>query len=298
LKPSVTIGIPFFNAAATLRECIRSVFAQSFTDWELLLVDDGSTDDSVAIARSVHDARVQVFSDGANRGLVYRLNQMISLARAPYFARMDADDLMHPERLARQLDYLRSHPEVDIIGSAVYVIDREGRPYGIRGDRPASLITAGIRAGFIHPTVVATTDWFRCHLYDPEYVRAEDLELWHRADPETVCARLPEPLLFYREPLEFHSAKYRASCRTVRKIARRYPLGKGGRSSALAIVAGTYAKEALHLALDRLGLVDVLIRRRNRSCDEPELHRAAEALQQIARVAIPAGQTAAISAGG
>lgn len=286
MKPAVTVGIPFFNAGATLLGSIRSVFAQTFTDWDLLLIDDGSTDNSLEIARSIDDKRVRVISDGANRGLVYRLNQMISLARAPYFARMDADDLMHPERLARQLDHLHHHPDVDIIGSAAYVIDRDDLPYGIRGDRSAGGQTAGIRLGFIHPTVVGKTDWFHRNSYSAEYIRAEDLELWLRADPKTVCARLLEPLLFYREPLEFQPAKYRASCRTVRKLAWRYSTGT---HRALAAVAGTYAKEALHLVLFRLGLVSSLIRRRNRPCSGVELHRAAQALQQIGRADVPRG---------
>jgi glycosyltransferase involved in cell wall biosynthesis len=296
MRPAVTVGIPFFNSAATLLESIRSVYAQSFTDWELLLVDDGSTDASLDIAQSVYDPRVRLISDGVNRGLVYRLNQMISLAQAPYFARMDADDLMHPQRLARQLDYLYTHPEADIIGSAAYVIDGAGRPYGIRGDRPASLATTGVRYGFIHPTVVARTEWFRRHLYDAEYVRAEDMELWHRADPKTVCARLLDPLLFYREPLEFHPAKYRASCRAIRKIVRRYPSGSGS-ASTLAAVAGTYAKEGLHLALSRLGLVSSLIRRRARTCEGPELQRAFQALQEIERAGVPMRKTAGVAAG-
>ena len=142
------------------------------------------------------------------------------------------------------MDYLFGYPELDVIGSAAYVIDAAGRPYGIRGDRPASLAAAGVRSGFIHPTVVAKTEWFRRHLYDAEYLRAEDMELWHRADPETVCARLLDPLLFYREPLEFHPAKYRASCRTIRKIIRRYPSGTG-HSSTLAAVAGTLCQGGL-----------------------------------------------------
>jgi glycosyltransferase involved in cell wall biosynthesis len=290
MRPTITVGIPFFNSATTLFDTIRSVFAQSFTDWELLLVDDGSTDNSLKVARSIDDPRVRVISDGINRGLVHRLNQMIALARAPYFARMDADDLMHPERLARQLDYLRSQPEIDIIGSAVYVIDRQGRPYGIRGDRPANIATASIRAGFIHPSVMARTEWFRKHPYDADFVRAEDLELWRRAGVNTGCARLMEPMLFYREPLEFQPAKYRISCRTVRKIARRYA-PDSGHIATIAAIVGTYAKEALHLTLARAGLASTLIRRRNRKCAEFELHRASQTLQQIRRVEVPRRQT-------
>lgn len=288
MNPYVTVGIPFFNSAATLLDSIRSVFAQTFTDWELLLLDDGSTDASLAIAESIDDPRVLVISDGINRGLVYRLNQMVSLANAPYFARMDADDLMHPERLARQLEFVHSHPEIEIVGSAAFVIDHEGKPYGVRGDRTANLTTAGVRAGFIHPTVLAKTKWLRANPYDPAYVRAEDMELWHRADPDTACARLIEPLLFYREPLEFHPAKYRSSCRTARKIARRYAVA--GRTSTAAKLAGLYGKEALHLALNQLGLADMLIRRRNRSCELEELEHANRALRQIASVEIPVKQ--------
>jgi glycosyltransferase involved in cell wall biosynthesis len=287
MNPHVTVGIPFFNSAATLLDSIRSVFAQTFTDWELLLVDDGSTDASLAIAESIDDPRVLVISDGINRGLVYRLNQMVSLANAPYFARMDADDLMHPERLTRQLEFVRSHPEIEIVGSAAFVIDREGKPYGVRGDRTANL-TAGVRAGFIHPTVLAKTKWLRANPYDFAYVRAEDMELWHRADPDTACARLIEPLLFYREPLEFHPAKYRSSCRTARKIARRYAVG--GRVSMLVTLAGIYGKEALHLALNEVGMSDMLIRRRNRPCELEELQRASRGLQQIACVEVPVKQ--------
>jgi len=296
MTPVITIGIPFFNAKGTLHDCLRSVFAQTFTQWELLLVDDGSTDGSLEIAQSVNDRRAHVISDGTNRGLVYRLNQMIDRSQAPYFARMDADDLMHPERLTRQLDYLRQHPEVEIIGSAAYVIDREGQPYGIRGDRPASL-TASIQAGFIHPTVMATTGWFRRHRYDAEFVRAEDLALWRRADSGTKCARLREPLLFYREPLEFQPAKYRVSCQSIRKLARRYP-PSGGWASSVSMIAGTYVKEAAHLALDRVGLVSALVRRRNRNCEDFEIDRAHQILRQIGQVGIPGAQLNGVSAAG
>jgi len=91
-------------------------------------------------------------------------------------------------------------------------------------------------------------------------------------------ARLLDPLLFYRDPLELHAAKYRQSCRTARKVARRYR-----RSS----VAGVYARESAHLTLSRLGLASALIRRRNRDCSDSELRSAAQALNQIAQITIP-----------
>ena len=114
----VTIGIPFYNAKHTLADAIRSVFAQTFQDWELILADDGSTDGSAEIARMVDDPRVTVISDGMNRGLPYRLNKITELARADYIARMDADDLMHPERLTLQVQYLDANPAVDVVSTA------------------------------------------------------------------------------------------------------------------------------------------------------------------------------------
>ena len=106
--PSLTIGIPFFNAEATLLDAVRSVFAQTHQDWELLLVDDGSTDRSLELARSIDDPRVRVYSDGRNKRLAARLNEISRLARFDHVARMDADDVCLPERLARRPDSLKS----------------------------------------------------------------------------------------------------------------------------------------------------------------------------------------------
>ena len=280
----VTVGIPFLNARATLLDSIRSVFAQSFADWNLLVVDDGSTDGSVEIARSVRDPRVTVLVDGAHRGLVYRLNQLVARTQSPYFARMDADDLMHPERLARQMAEFARRPEVEILGSAAYVIDQSGKPYGVRGDSPAYVAKTDVRAGFLHPTVIARTDWMRRHPYDPAFTRAEDLELWRRADAATVCARLPEPLLFYREPLTSALSKYRASCRSERKAIRQRPWRNSFFASGAPAIAAVYAKECIYAALSPTPFVRALIRRRNRPCTPLELGAAAAALARISRV--------------
>src|SRR6185295_6713297 len=182
MTPAVSIGLPFHDAAATLPDAIRSIFAQSFEDWELLLVDDGSNDGSLACARSIRDPRVSVHSDGVNRQLSYRLNQIASLARGEYLARMDADDLMHPDRLALQVQRLRERPAIDVLGTAACAIDASARPLGIRGERPPGPSVRSVLhdGGFVHPSVIARAAWFREHPYDPSYVRAEDLELWCR----------------------------------------------------------------------------------------------------------------------
>ena len=99
MKPVITVGISYRNPGPYFRLALQSVFAQTFEDWELILLDDGSTDGSADMAHSIRDSRVRSLSDGHSRGLNARLNELTSLAQAPYFARMDADDVLHPERL-------------------------------------------------------------------------------------------------------------------------------------------------------------------------------------------------------
>ena len=124
--PVLTVGLPFYNAQTTLERAIRSVFCQTFADWELILINDGSTDESASIARTVQaDPRVTFIDNATNERLPRRLNQIAELARGEYLARMDADDLMHPARLRRQLEVLQSRPDVDVVGTAMFIMDRE-----------------------------------------------------------------------------------------------------------------------------------------------------------------------------
>ena len=121
--PLITVGLPFFNNRRTLPDAIRSIFAQSLNDWELLLVDDGSTDGSLEFARAIRDPRVRLVCDGSNRKLAARLNQIAELAPSEFIARMDADDLMHPNRLRRQIELFRGQPGLDVVGTAAFTID-------------------------------------------------------------------------------------------------------------------------------------------------------------------------------
>jgi len=196
----VSVGIPFFNDERTLETAVRSVFAQSMRDWELILVDDGSTDNSLEIARSIRDPRVRVASDGENRGLPYRLNQINSLARASYIARMDADDVMHPARLQLQAEYLDRHPGVDIVDSACFTIDTRNRILGLGNTSsldfaPLSVLRKGL---LLHPACMGRREWFVRNRYDESLLRAQDWDLWFRTWEHSEFARIPSPLLYYR----------------------------------------------------------------------------------------------------
>ena len=261
----VTIGIPFLNPGSAFEKAVRSVFSQTYSDWELVLVDDGSTDGSLERARAISDPRVRVVSDGENRGLCARLNQLAALASHELLCRMDADDVMHPERLRRQVEWMEAHPAVDVLGTRAVGIDEEDRPICLMGQRfdPADAIrTALVRTLYVHTSVIGRRTWFRANPYDPEFVRAEDHELWLRAAGRSRYALLDDPLVFYRQPGRLNLAAYVATCRTDRKIFERYGRAAGGTPLTLALLARSYAFEAVHRVASAVGTTAPLMRLR------------------------------------
>jgi glycosyltransferase involved in cell wall biosynthesis len=288
----VTVGLPFLNAGGTLADAIRSVLAQTWDDWELLLVDDGSSDGSVQIARSIQDSRVRVVSDGAHQGLTARLNQIAGLARGRYLARMDADDLMHPERLRRQVCFLDENPRVDLVDTATITIDEANEPLGLRGERPLNTDPrAVLRSGLlVHPTVTGRTVWFRGHPYDGRFVRAEDHELWLRTCRNTTFARLNEPLFFYREGLSGNLRNYLRSAKTVRKILRVYGPETVGYGEMALLLARSYLKSGAYWTYTMLSRQDRLIRARTRPLSTVEESAARATLSAILQTPLPTSQ--------
>jgi glycosyltransferase involved in cell wall biosynthesis len=200
MYPLVTIGIPFYNSSLFLNEAIQSVLNQTYCNWELILIDDGSTDNSLEIANLYKDSRIKVVSDGINIGLVWRLNQIINLANGHYLARMDSDDVMSTDRIEKQVNYLLKNRECQVIGSNYYVIDRTNKVIGERSELRILKTKADILkfGGLAHPTVMAHTTWFRKNLYDARFKRFEDLELWYRTIENSNFRILDDKLLFYR----------------------------------------------------------------------------------------------------
>jgi glycosyltransferase involved in cell wall biosynthesis len=285
----VTIGLPFYNAQATLERALQSIFAQTFRDWELLLLDDGSTDNSLEIAHSVRDGRVRVFSDGMNVGLPRRLNDIVALAETPFVARMDADDLMHPERIGHQYNYMTGHPDVDVVGTLAISINEFDEPMGALGS--ASLVTtqrdALQRRPFIHPTIMAKRGWMKAYPYSEAFGRAEDRELWCRTVTSSRFVTIPEQLFFYREPNNVRLAPYVQSCRTDRRIIRKYGPAAAGHVFTTAHVAASHLKEVAYRVSCALGQAHHLVRRRARPLSRPEAQAASEALRTVFRTPLP-----------
>jgi glycosyltransferase involved in cell wall biosynthesis len=208
--PQLSIGISFKNPGSYFKLALQSIFAQTFTDWELILMDDGSTDESLTLAKQLNDRRVRVYCDGESRGLNVRLNQLVKLANAPYFLRMDADDIMHPQRLEKQYQQLIQHDENTVVGSAAYSIDAKSQVVGLRPVYTHQRSGFDARHSFIHPTIAASTEWFRHNPYSEHFVfqRSQDAELWCRTTNTTKFVNLTEPLLYYRESGTFSFTNY------------------------------------------------------------------------------------------
>jgi len=259
-KPEVTIAIPFFNAGRDLVESVQSVFAQTFHDWELILCNDGSDDASLDFARSLDDPRVRVLSDGRRRGLAPRLNETISAARGEYYFRHDADDVMHPERVAQQLAALRSAAPDVVSGSASYAINLQSETVGMRRvGKPGKGFAA--RHNLVHPTVAARTDWFRRNPYseNPVYFRCEDAELWCRISEHTEFLLLDTPLVFVREGDIFYWTKYVGTGFGVLHLARRHSRNK--RHEAY-LLTRELAKIWLTSVCDTFGAAELITNRR------------------------------------
>jgi glycosyltransferase involved in cell wall biosynthesis len=201
----ITIAIPFYNAEKYLADAIRSVFAQTYQDWELLLVDDGSTDNSLTIAKSVRDSRVRVFSDGNNRKLATRLNQVAHEAKYPILARMDADDLMSPYRLEKQIKILNENKKINIVSTSVCMMTDNNIPVGHIGfkDESFNLNDLLTKTVIVHASIIGKKQWFLENPYDPTLPIGQDSILWIKSylkktlDSNNV-AFIREPLYFYR----------------------------------------------------------------------------------------------------
>lgn len=192
-----------YNVAPFLREALDSVLAQTFADFECVVVDDGSTDGSAAILAAYADPRVRVVRQ-ANAGLIASLNRGIEIARGDLIARMDPDDRCEPARLATQVAYMDAHPDVALLGGAVATMDEAGERLAPRVPFPATHEQLWAAIGrrpwvFCHPAVMFRRAAVVAMAgYDRRYLHAEETELFARLMSGHRAANLPDVLLTYR----------------------------------------------------------------------------------------------------
>lgn len=202
--PRVSVIMPVYNGETYLAEAIDSVLSQTFPDFELLIHDDGSTDGTAAILRDFasRDGRIRV-SSGENLGVGGAPNRMIRDARGDYIARLDADDICLPDRLARQVAILDARPDLDVLGMTAIIIDAAGRRIVENRMAPTheEIDARHLRGlcSLTHSSVMMRAETLRrAGGYDPEYRSAEDIDLWLRLAEVGRLANAPEPGVKYR----------------------------------------------------------------------------------------------------
>ena len=228
----ISIGIPFYNAEAYLEDAIKSVLAQTFQEWELILVDDGSSDGSLDIAKKYEqlDSRIRVISDGLNKKLPTRLNEIIKEAKFNLIARMDADDLMDIERLEKQYAFLSANPEYDLVTTGMYSIDQSNEVLGKRLPEnrimQANEILGGL-TNLLHASMLAKKEWCLRNPYREDNALAEDYELWLSAAIKNDLKYnvLQEPLYYYREVENVKKEKMIKGYNTQIEVINRYYAG-------------------------------------------------------------------------
>ena len=220
----VSIGIPFYNSENFLSDSIISIISQTYKNWELILVDDGSSDSSLKIANyyAQKNSRIRVISDGENKKLPARLNQLISESKGDYIARMDADDIMHPQRLEKQIGFLQKNQQYDLVSSGLISINNQNEVKGFRcvSQLYDEFSSPSLSYPIVHPSVMARKSWYERNQYSLAYPRAEDFELWTRAikSKDFKMAVLPDLLLYYREEGNLSIDKIINSYKDILKI--------------------------------------------------------------------------------
>lgn len=197
----VTIIMPVYNAGKFVHSAIDSICRQSFAGFDLLVLDDGSTDDTASVVQSFTDPRIHYIKNDCNMGVAKTLNRGLDLAQSEFVVRMDADDICYPQRLARQVDFMEKNPAVGLSGSWVRyfgnqppIVDRS--PVGPEIVRAFLLFDNPL----YHPSVILRKSCFDHYglRYDPLYSRSEDYELWLRAAECFPIDNIPEPLIKFR----------------------------------------------------------------------------------------------------
>lgn len=199
--PTVSVLMPVYNAADFLSAAIESVLCQSYTDWELIVINDGSSDSSKAIISQCTDSRIKYFENPRNLGLIETLNRGIDLSEGQFIARMDADDVSLPYRLQEQVEFLQKNNDFVMCGTNAYVIDNNdvetGRITNLseNADLQINLLFSD---PFIHPSMLIRKDALVENKYDKDYKHVEDYELWCRLAKVGKIANLTKRLLKYR----------------------------------------------------------------------------------------------------
>jgi glycosyltransferase involved in cell wall biosynthesis len=202
-QPQLSVILPVYNAAKYLQETIDAVLAQSFTDFEFIIINDGSSDNSQAIIDSYTDPRI-VKVVQSNQGLAATLNNALQLAKADLIARQDNDDISYPDRFQKQVAFLNAHPNIAVLGTSARIVDEKGHASSRFHRHPTDVVTLRYLLLFDNPFAHASVMFRKAAVleaggYDKSSNYFEDHRLWSKLSQKHELANLPEVLIDYRE---------------------------------------------------------------------------------------------------
>ncbi|PHS55456.1 MAG: glycosyl transferase [Alteromonas sp.] len=215
--PLISIVIPVYNAERFIEKAIESICNQSYKNIEIIVIDDGSIDESLQIIKSIRDDRIKIISR-ENRGLIASLNEGINLSRGSYIARMDADDISSPIRIEQQVKYFEHHIDCGVLFTGLEYIDENGNIIRKKvSDKTREIEPVEFLFGcpLCHPTAMFNMNKLTKDdlIYDPKFDKVEDFELWTRLSKTTGISLLNEVLFQYRIHSESITSKNRKNQR-------------------------------------------------------------------------------------
>jgi len=288
----VTISSAFYNTGSLILDMLKSVFAQSFSDWELLLIDDGSTDDTLNIVKTVEDPRIRIYRNGENKGRAYSLNRITSLARGKYIARMDSDDLCSPTRIEKQVQLLESNPCLDAVSAGLIYLDKHDNPTGdsVGPTEHDDICDTPWRTfKLAHGALMAKKEFFNKTPYCENIPFAVDYNLFLRSHEYFRFGKIPEPLYYYRLDNSFKLKKQFMARYYSAAFLYKYFSPRLGHIKAIRYAGLQYLKFVGTTALFLTGQRSRLMARRSKPLTSEKLDFYKNEVEYIKSFKLPVG---------
>lgn len=244
--PLVTFGLPICHEPIESVEfAIRSIYAQTYANWELVVVSDGAEKVLLDRIRQIDDERVRVFDDGTNRGLAHRLNQITRESSGELITRVDADDALHPDKLEKQVKAGTPWHSEFVVGSRTVIVNQDFKPEGLLRSGVVDPRNNNLMSqAFASATALASREWFERNPYDETMSYSEDRAQWLRTWNISEFKLVREPLYFYRLPRPLLYSKYAAYSKYTRKALLKYGHNVANRRTVVKECLRTFAKQA------------------------------------------------------
>ena len=291
-KPLVSIAMPVYNAMPFLRGAVQSIFAQTLDDWELLAVDDGSSDGSWEYLQRIDDPRVRPVHLKRNYGATAAINRAIDMARGRWIARMDADDYILPERLEKQAAALTVDPRIDVLGTGSFVVDKELNLVSVRWAPTSHEVIARWPSMYYQLTfgaLMGKTEWWKRWRMDERIgIAGYEFDLYFRSHRDSVFSNVPEPLYVYR--FIGHTQSWWKMTRSV--YYKAMTLGRNGfrRGVTFATVLGLASlapRPLLYAVKLAVGSRSGLVRAGQREVTAEDEQRMRRGLEKVSQATVP-----------